>query len=105
MNSNNNAKTSTCMQMASHKFYLLKPKENADMNDLAMDMINLKDVKEVYVTEGDYGFMLKTSLYNKADSETVEKYISQHVDPKFGTLISYYRLKKHVAKNGNRVKK
>jgi DNA-binding Lrp family transcriptional regulator len=87
------------MRGAFHKFYLLKPKHTAKLKDVADSIMNLKDVQELYLTEGDYGFMLKTRFSDNKKPDEVERYLMKNVDPKFGAMVSYYRLKKVAERN------
>ena len=95
----NNKPDNVHMRGALHKFYLLKPKHTATVNEVAKSIMNLKDVQELYMTEGEYGFMLKTRFNGDKKPSEVEKYLMKNVDPKFGAVVSYYRLKKIANRN------
>ena len=69
-----------------HKFYLLKPKHTAKIKDVADSIMGLKDVQELYLTEGDYGFMLKTRFSDNKKPDEVEKYLAKNLDQKFGAV-------------------
>ena len=84
---------------SSHKFYLLTPKQNHGTEQLAKEIIDLDKVKEVYVTGGDCGFMVKAKFYDHDKPNDLEKYLANNVDPKYGAVVSYYRLKKIAVKN------
>ncbi len=83
----------------SHKFYLFKPKQNQNTEQLARKIIDLDKVKEVYVTGGDCGFMVKAKFYAHDAPDDLEKYLAKNIDPKYGAVVSYYRLKKIAIKN------
>ncbi len=87
------------MHGPSHKFYLLKPKQNQDTEQLAKEIIDLDRVKEVCVTGGDGGFMVKAKFYDHDEPDDLEKYLAKNVDPKYGAVVSHYRLKKIAVKN------
>ena len=87
------------MHGPSHKFYLLKPKQNQDTEHLAREIIGLDRVKEVCVTGGDGGFMVKAKFYDHDEPDDLEKYLAKNVDPKYGAVVSHYRLKKIAVKN------
>ncbi len=87
------------MHGPSHKFYLLKPKQNQDTEQLAKEIIDLDRVKEVCVTGGDGGFMVKAKFYDLDEPDDLEKYLAKNVDPKYGAVVSHYRLKKIAVKN------
>ena len=74
-----------------HKFYLIKPRENANIDELAERLISLKNVVEVLVTDGDYGFVVKAKFSTEKDTEEAEKYIHNNIDRKFGVVTSHYR--------------
>ncbi len=72
-----------------HKFFILRPKDGVDIGRVAADLLGLKDVLEVYVTEGSAGFMVKARFDGVQEPEQVAKYIKEHVDGRYGTLVSY----------------
>jgi hypothetical protein len=43
-------------------FYLIEPRDNSDADRFARKLIASKHVKEVYVTEGAYGFIVKARV-------------------------------------------
>jgi len=46
-----------------YKFYFLQPPENVNADHIAEQLIDIKNVEEVYVTDGDYGFVVKTRFF------------------------------------------
>ena len=77
-----------------HRFYLIRPRENVDIDELAERLISLKNVVEVLVTDGDYGFVVKTRFLEERDNHEAERYIQNNIDRKFGTVTSHYQYKK-----------
>ena len=77
-----------------HRFYLIRPRENANIDELAERLISLKNVVEVLVTDGDYGFLVKTRFSKEKDISEAERYIQNNIDRKFGTVTSHYQYKK-----------
>ncbi|MFI5412695.1 MAG: hypothetical protein ACHQX1_02290 [Candidatus Micrarchaeales archaeon] len=77
-----------------HKFYFIKPRENADADDLAERLISLKLVEEVFLTDGDYGFVVKARFLNGKEPDNVTRYISRNLSAKFGKVVSHYEFKK-----------
>lgn len=77
-----------------HRFFLIKPKPNIDINDLAERLVALDDVLEVYVTEGPAGFMVKARFHDDKEPDEVAKYIKKNVDSTYGTLVSYINFRK-----------
>ncbi|MGC8496364.1 MAG: Lrp/AsnC ligand binding domain-containing protein [Candidatus Micrarchaeia archaeon] len=77
-----------------YKFYLVNPKENADPDTVAEKLISFDDVEEVYVTDGDYGFIVKTRFRDGKEPADVFGYIHRKIDSKFGEITSYYKYRK-----------
>ena len=77
-----------------HRFYLIRPRENVDIDELAERLISLKNVVEVLVTDGDYGFLVKTRFSKERDISEAERYIQNNIDRKFGTVTSHYQYTK-----------
>jgi DNA-binding Lrp family transcriptional regulator len=77
-----------------HRFYFLSPKENANIDELTDRIISLKNVEEVFVTDGDYGYIVKTRFSNGRDSKAAEQYLKKTVNRKFGVVTSYFQYKK-----------
>lgn len=79
---------------AFHRFYLITPKEDADAGHFAEELLSLKPVEEVFITDGDYGYLVKTRLSTDKEPKDVTRYIERHVDQRYGKLVSYYKYKK-----------
>ncbi len=77
-----------------YKFYLVNPKDNADPDTVAEKLIGFEDVEEVYVTDGDYGFIVKTRFRDGKEPTDVYNYIHNKIDSKYGEITSYYKYKK-----------
>jgi DNA-binding Lrp family transcriptional regulator len=77
-----------------HKFFLIKPRENANIDKLANDLIQLKDVVEVYATEGSAGFIVKARFDKGKEPSSVSRYIQKNISKDYGTLISYINFKR-----------
>lgn len=77
-----------------YNFYLIEPPENADANHLAEQLITMKNVEEVLVTDGDYGFIVKTITSGKNGDNAVCNYISKRLGGNFGRATSHYQYKK-----------
>ena len=72
-----------------HKFFLLKPKDGVEIGKVAKELMNLDDVLEVYVTEGEAGFMVKARFDGEREPNKVAEYIRDNIDSRYGTLVSY----------------
>ncbi len=79
---------------ALHRFYLLTPREDTDAGQFAKELLSLKPVEEVFLTDGDFGYIVKTRFSKDKEPKDVTKYIENHVDRKYGKVISYYQYKK-----------
>lgn len=77
-----------------HKFYFIEPMENGDADLLAEKLISLEPVEEVFLTDGDYGFVVKARFYKGEEPENVTDYIARNMGNKFGKVVSYYQYKK-----------
>jgi hypothetical protein len=76
-----------------HCFYFIKPMPNMNANGLAAKLLALEAIEEVYVTEGDYGFLVKAKFKDK-EPDGVSEYIKKNLNRRFNMALSYYNLKK-----------
>lgn len=77
-----------------HRFYLIRPRANANIDELAERLIGLKHVEEVYVTDGKYGYLVKTRFEEGRNLKQAVAYIQKHVDRKFGEVVSHFEYRK-----------
>ncbi|MGC8585979.1 MAG: hypothetical protein ACP5K5_00310 [Candidatus Micrarchaeia archaeon] len=77
-----------------YKFFLLKPKANADARELAKKLISFDEVAEVYVTEGIAGFMVKAKFFSSDMPNSIERYIKSRIGEDYGVLISPLQYRK-----------
>lgn len=77
-----------------HRFYLIEPRPNADAGRIAEKLIALKQVEEVFLSDGDYGFIVKVRFLDGKEPPDVENYLKENVATRFGTVDSYYRYRK-----------
>ena len=77
-----------------HRFYLIEPKENADLDRLADGLISLKPVEEVLIADGNYGLVVKIRFQSGREPSNVVDYITRKIGSRFGTLDSYYQYRK-----------
>ncbi|MEM4839493.1 MAG: Lrp/AsnC ligand binding domain-containing protein, partial [Candidatus Micrarchaeaceae archaeon] len=77
-----------------YKFYLVNPKDNADPDTVAEKLISFDDVEEVYVADGDYGFLVKTRFRDGKEPKDVFGYIHNKIDAKYGEITTYYKYRK-----------
>lgn len=77
-----------------HKFYFIKPRLNVNAEELALKLIGLKHVDGVFLTEGEYGFMVKARVSGINGTENVADYISKSMGSKYGEVTSYFEYRK-----------
>lgn len=77
-----------------HKFFFVEPQENANADELAEKLISLKSVEEVFVTDGDCGFVVKARFSKEGEPKDVMKFIKGHIGRSFGAVVSYYEYRK-----------
>ena len=72
----------------------MEPKLNANADELASKLIMLKPVEEVFLSDGDYGFIVKVRFFAGEEPKDVTDYIRENMASRFGTVDSYYRYKR-----------
>ena len=77
-----------------HRFYLIPPKEDTDAGRFAERLLSLGPVEEVYITDGDYGYIVRAHESEQDDHKDVRKCIKKQVDKKYSVVVSYYKYKK-----------
>ena len=77
-----------------HRFYLVEPKEDADLDRLADRLISLKAVEEVSIGDGLYGLLVKVRFLDGKEPSNVADFITRRIGTRYGTLDSYYQYRK-----------
>lgn len=77
-----------------HRFYLIEPKPNADADALAEKLISLKPVEEVFLADGDYGFIVKVRFIDGKEPTDVANYLKEKIALRYGVVDSYYQYRK-----------
>lgn len=77
-----------------YKFYLINPKENASIDALAEKLISFQEVEEVYVTDGDHGFLVKTRFTDGKEPKDLSRFIKKRIDSKYGEVNAYFSYRK-----------
>jgi DNA-binding Lrp family transcriptional regulator len=77
-----------------HKFYFIKPRYNANAAEFAERLIGLEHVDGVYLTEGNYGFIVRVKFSEGSVLKNVTEYISKNVSKRYGELTSYFEYSK-----------
>ncbi len=95
MEKENNTKTSGAKKKAAlHRFYFIEPRPNADAEKLAMSLVELPNVQEVYLTEGDCGYIVKARFHNEKEPKDLVRYIANNISSKFGKVTSFVQYSK-----------
>lgn len=79
---------------ALHRFFLISPKQNMDANVLANKLVSLDEVEEVFLTDGDFGFLVKTRFLKGEEPDNLVRYIERHIGQSYGKVVSYYQYRK-----------
>ncbi len=77
-----------------HRFYLISPKQNMNSDALANKLISLEHVEEVLLTDGDFGFIVKTRFSKGEEPSNLVRYIEKHIGQSYGKVVSYYQYRK-----------
>ncbi len=77
-----------------HRFYLIEPIENADLDSIANVLAGLEHVKEVSLADGSYGIIVKAAMPNGKEHANIADFISNKIGCKFGVLDVYYSYRK-----------
>ena len=78
---------------AMHKFYFIKPKPNTNAEELALRLIGLKHVDGVFLTEGEYGFIVKARIPGVGGGGVAD-YLSKNMGSRYGEVTSYFEYRK-----------
>ncbi len=77
-----------------HRFYLVEPKPNVNADKLAEKLIALKQVEEVLLSDGDYGYLVKVRFTDGKEPVAVVNYLKDKVAARYGVVDSYYEYRK-----------
>ncbi len=74
-----------------HRFYLVEPKPDVDAGSLAEKLIALKPIEEVFLSDGDRGFLVKVRFIEGKEPSDIAGYLKGRIAARYGTVDSYYR--------------
>ena len=74
-----------------HRFYLISPKQNLDAGLLAERLLSLEPVEEVFLTDGDFGYIVKARFSKEGEYEDTVDHIAKKLGSKFSKAVSYYQ--------------
>ncbi|MDE1851601.1 MAG: hypothetical protein KGH69_02850 [Candidatus Micrarchaeota archaeon] len=76
------------------RFFFIKPDANGNIRDAACRLLRFKGISEVFVSEGDYGLMVKADCAEGQDR--LRSYISRNYRGRFGEVVCHYSYRIHV---------
>lgn len=87
---------SSCAKLSNsfHKFYFIKPVPGNNADSLVKMLLNLERIEEVYITEGDYGLVVRARASDTEGDDTVGDYIADKLNERFNSAVSYYKYRK-----------
>ena len=74
-----------------HRFYLIGSAPDADVEGLAEKLIALKPVEEVFLSDGDCGFLVKVRFIEGKEPPDIAGYLKGRIAARYGTVNSYYQ--------------
>ncbi|MEM0201444.1 MAG: hypothetical protein QXD23_03495 [Candidatus Micrarchaeaceae archaeon] len=77
----NSSKKNRISRCNGYSLFFIEPKKLININFVATELINLKSVKEVAITSGKYGFLVKCLPYYEKENEVI-----QHIKKNIGTV-------------------
>ncbi len=75
------------------KFYFVKPPEDSDADHFAERLMGIKNVEEVFITDGDYGFVVRTKAQGSRSDSTYD-YLTKVIGCSFCRVTSHYQYKR-----------
>lgn len=75
-------------------YFLVKPSVKENVHKTAKKLINIKGVREVSITEGDYGFIVKADFFAERDSNFLHKEILKAVGGTSKKALCYCQYKR-----------
>ncbi len=63
----------------SYDYFFAKPEAKGNVHKTAQKLIGIKRIREVSITEGDYGFVVKADLLYKEGADSLNKEIRKIV--------------------------
>ena len=72
-----------------YRMYFLKPPVKAEMEDLGDELISMKEVEEVYLTDGDFGYIVKTRFDEENEPSDVERFLQKRLGNRYGKVTAF----------------
>lgn len=77
----NNSRKDRISRCIGYSLFFIEPKKVGNTDCIANELIGLNSVKEVAITSGKYGFLVKCSSHNEKEEEII-----QHIKKKVGSV-------------------
>lgn len=81
-------------QCSECEFFFIKPQENSNAIETAQELLSIDNIEEVFIVDGDYGFIAKSNCRDNNASKAIGQFISENFNTNFHKLSSYYKIKK-----------
>ena len=75
-------------------FFFIKPYVNNNALQIAQELLTLENIEEVFIVDGDYGFIAKTKLIDDKLSEEIEQFITKNIKINFHKSHINYKIRK-----------
>ncbi|MCL4383212.1 MAG: hypothetical protein M1168_02600 [Candidatus Marsarchaeota archaeon] len=81
-------------QCSECEFFFIKPQENSNAIETAQKLLSVDNIEEVFIVDGDYGFIAKSNCIDNNTSKAIGQFVSKNSNTNFHKLSSYYKIKK-----------
>ncbi|MEM3841071.1 MAG: hypothetical protein QXN59_00015 [Candidatus Micrarchaeaceae archaeon] len=78
-----------------YNFYFLKPPVNSEMEGLGDSLIAMKEVEEVFLTDGDFGYIVKARFNEGNEPSDVERFIQKRLGNRYGRVTTFDKYGKY----------
>ncbi|MDE1851063.1 MAG: hypothetical protein KGH69_00020 [Candidatus Micrarchaeota archaeon] len=82
----------TVRKASLHRLFFIKPGTKGNVQDAVENLLGLQGIKEVLVSEGDYGLIVKAR--HSEGEDVLRTYISKNFRGRFGEVVCYYAYRK-----------
>ena len=75
-------------------FFFVKPKGSPDARIVAKRLASIRHVKEVHITEGEYGFVVKSAFLSEEEQQEFGRMISKTAKGNASVAVSHFSIDK-----------
>ena len=72
-----------------YRLYFIKPPINAEIEDLGDALIKMNEVEEVFLTDGDYGYVVKARFDEEKEPSDVERFLQKRLGNRYGKVTAF----------------